>query len=207
MKQPYYAFYWTYPVPWAGFRRLSKDIEKAVRESATIRYSRAAVHAHLSTEGGELVPGGEVVRLERYSDRGSKWLAGELAELLDKAADEDAKVAIVDFSEEHGSRSHQYLKPLYGRPNCDPIRIEYPSVHYGMNPFEHFRQRRKERMERRAAGKSRHQDEVLTALEEFNGPSWPKRADHLNRLKILTVTGREWTGDSLRHFVNDHSLF
>ena len=32
------GFYWTLPVPWAGFTDLPKDIDAAVKASRTIRY-------------------------------------------------------------------------------------------------------------------------------------------------------------------------
>lgn len=200
MLQPYYAFYWTYPVPWAGFRRLSRDIEKAAEQSLTIRYSRAAVHAHLSQIGGQLLPHGEVVRLERYADRGSQRLGDQFRDVLLKAEGVGAMVAIVDFSKFDGWRANHFLEDWYEHPNCDPIPIAYDAVHYEKNPFDHFRRRRDEQTAHRAE-KDQHRSEIFAALEAINASSWPKRAASLNALGLRTYTGLSWNEENLRKFV------
>ena len=34
------GFYWTLPVPWAGFTDLPTDVDEAAAQSRTIRYQR-----------------------------------------------------------------------------------------------------------------------------------------------------------------------
>ena len=70
--QNYIGFYWTLPVPWAGFRDLPNDADEASGLSRTIRYQRDRVRRWVKEEKGELID--ETVFLETEPDRGSdRW--------------------------------------------------------------------------------------------------------------------------------------
>ncbi len=48
MRTPQAAvgFYWTLPVPWAGFTELPKDVDRAAEFSRTIRYQREIIRRY-----------------------------------------------------------------------------------------------------------------------------------------------------------------
>ena len=125
MKQGYFAFYWTFPVPWVGFTSLPDTVDEAETISRTIRYSRAQVRAHVAQVGGEILPGGEVACIELAPDRGSPEIGAELERFLIRAEAAGAMVAIVDFSGHDGWRGHQFLSRHYDHPRCDVIRASY----------------------------------------------------------------------------------
>ena len=80
-KPCFVGFYWTLPMPHAGFKELPKDAEAAAKASRTIRYQRDRVRLHVEAEGGLLV--GETVWLELEPDRGSRHVAGALEQAVD----------------------------------------------------------------------------------------------------------------------------
>lgn len=201
MKQRYYAFYWTLPVPWVGFTSLPAGIDAAARASRTIRYCREKVRAHVSTHGGVLVPGGEVAMMELAPDRGSPEVGAEFARLLARAEREGAHVAIVDFSGHNSWRGHQYLAAHYDHPACELVPVSPDDVHLaGFNPFDHFEAWR-ERTRAKSAGKADHRARIIAALEEIDGTSLAARAGALNDLGLQTHTGKAWTADNLRKFL------
>lgn len=201
MGQRYFAFYWTFPVPWVGFTQLPGDLEAAEEVSRTIRYSRALVRAHVKQLGGVLRPGDELARIELAPDRGSPEIGAEFAALLHRAEAEGALVAIVDFSGHQGWRGHQFLSAHYGHLCCELIRADHDAVHLaGFNPWDHFEAWR-DRTRAKIAAKPGHRAQVLTALAEIEGGSFPDRAKALNALDLRTHGGKDWTADNLRKFV------
>ncbi|MFN7159798.1 MAG: hypothetical protein ACK4MR_14075, partial [Erythrobacter cryptus] len=64
MKRKAVGFYWTLPVPWAGFTKLPADIEAAARGSRTIAYQRALIHAFAAAEGYALVEEAAFLEIE-----------------------------------------------------------------------------------------------------------------------------------------------
>jgi hypothetical protein len=77
MKRIAHGFYWTLPVPWAGFTALSRDVDKAAAQSRTIRYQcervrRFAKDNHLSLAHEETF-------LALDSDRVADTMAAPLA--------------------------------------------------------------------------------------------------------------------------------
>lgn len=197
----YFAFYWTLPVPWAGFDRLPKDVDAAAEASRTIRYCRDMVRMHVTKHGGQLVPGGEVAAIELAPDRGSPELAAEFATLLERASRRGARVAIVDFSGHRGWRGHQYLAQLYDHPACEVIPAAPEDVHLaGFNPYDHFEAWRG-RTKARIADKPDHRSRIMAALAGIDGASFAIRAAALNALGLRTHTGKSWTADNLRKYV------
>ena len=201
MKQGYFVFSWTFPVPWAGFTSLLDNVDEAAAISRTIRYSRAQVRAHVAQIGGEMLPGGEMARIELAPDRGSPEIGAELERLLIRAEAAGAMVAIVDFSGHDGWRGHQYLSRHYDHPCCDVICAGYEDLHLaGFNAYDHFEDWRT-RTKAKIAAKPDHRARILAALEEIDGDSLPFRAEALNALGLKTHSGKVWTGDNLRKFV------
>jgi len=201
MKQGYFAFYWTFPVPWVGFTSLPDNVDEAAAISRTIRYSRAQVRAHVAQTGGEMLPGGEVARIELAPDRGSAEIGADFALLLSRAEAAGAMVAIVDFSAHDGWRGHQFLSRHYDHPRCDVIRASYEDLHLaGFNAYDHFEGWRT-RTNAKIAAKPDHRARILAALAEIEGGSFSARAEALSALELKTHGGKEWTGDNLRKFL------
>jgi hypothetical protein len=201
MGQTYFAFYWTFPVPWVGFTSLPGDLDEAAAASRTIRYSRQKARAHVAHQGGTMAPEGEVAIIELAPDRGSPEIGDAFRALLDKAATCGAKVVIVDFSGHNGWRGHQYLNQHYDDPCCEVVRAAYEDVHLtGINPYDHFEKWR-DRTREKIAAKPDHRAAVLDALAEIDGVSFPARAVALNALGLRTHGGKLWTGDNLRKFL------
>lgn len=200
-RMKFFAFYWTLPVPWAGFDQLPEDIDAAAEASRTIRYCRNLVQAHVRARGGRIIPGGEVARMELAPDRGSPELAAEFCALLDRAAAMGARVAIVDFSGHRGWRGHQHLAPLYGHPACEVIPAAPEDVHLaGFNPYDHFEAWR-DRTKAQIADKPDHRSRIMAALAEIDATSFAARAKTLNALDLRTHTGKTWTAENLRKFM------
>lgn len=203
MGHYYFAFYWTLPVPWVGFTSLPDDIDAAEDASRTIRYSRQMARAHVKAQGGQIVPGGEVARIELAPDRGSPEIGAEFGRLLDMAAKCGARVVIVDFSGHNSWRGHKYLGEHYRHPCCEVIHASHDDVHLaGFNPYDHFEGWR-ERTRAKIAAKSDHRAKVLGALAEIDGASFSSRAAALNETGLTTHGGKPWTADNLRKFLRD----
>lgn len=101
------GFYWTLPVPWAGFTKLPNDINEAAKASRTIRYQRDLIRHYAKDEGYCLVH--EEVFLEIEPDRGSELIPEPLAKVETICRTKDATLLYVDFSEVQRWRSHMVL--------------------------------------------------------------------------------------------------
>lgn len=201
--QEYFAFYWTFPVPWIGFRNLPASVDEAAAASKTIRYSRSRVQTHVAQTGGVLLRGSEVAMMELEPDRGSPELGDALGQLLEQAEAQGAKLALADFSGHNGWRSHQYLARHYDHPCCELIPVSPEDVHLtGFNPYDNFEAWRR-RTRQRIDGKPDHRQKMLAALGEMEGASSSAKAMMLNELGLRTYTGRTWTADNLRKFANN----
>ena len=104
------GFYWTLPVPWAGFRELPKDPDAAAAGSKTIRYQRDRVRSLVKSEKGTLVH--EEVFVDMQPDRGTEFILPVIDQLLQECDAEVAALVLVDFSEAFGWRRHG---PLWDR--------------------------------------------------------------------------------------------
>ncbi len=79
------GFYWTLPVPWAGFTELPTDIDAAAGASRTIGYQRALIRRHAKAEKLNLIR--EEVFLEIEPDRGSRSIHAPLNRLAKTPSD------------------------------------------------------------------------------------------------------------------------
>ena len=201
MNNRYFAFYWTLPVPWVGFTKLSANIEKAVTESRTIAFQRAVVQRHIHRVGGIIIPQNEVAILETWPDRGSFEIGQEFHRLLEKAEKSDALVAIVNLAGQDGWRSHQFIAEHFGHRCCDQIDAPVEDeLGASFNPYQHFREWRQATREK-INTKHSHRQSVFSALEGISASTLADRAASLNALELLTHNGKNWTADNLRKFI------
>ena len=199
----YLGFYWTLPVPWAGFGKLPKDVDEAARLSRTIRYQRERVRRWVSDESGELV--GEEVFLELAPDRVSDLIVPEVDRVIARCRSEDATLVLVDFSYEFGWRRHG---PLWDRlesadvrfEKLDPIELEIDGAVF--DPVQHFRGWRE--IERaHAETKPQRRAALADAIERLGGEhaTHAALAEALNADGQFTPNGKMWTADNLRKFI------
>ncbi len=194
------GFYWTLPVPWAGFTKLSTNVDEAAAQSRTIRYQRALIRRHTKTNGMELVH--EAVFLEISSDRGSDAVKEALQDISALAGANQATVLVVDFAAVQNWRSH---KPLRDEARHFGLTLEmvYPDeVMIDGKPFDpapHFEDWRRRQAEWSADKPVRLAAAVSRATElRFSGASLAKTAATLNAEGLPSPTGRPWTADNLR---------
>ncbi len=204
--QKYIGFYWTLPVPWAGFRDLPNDVEEASALSRTIRYQRERVRRWVKDEKGDLID--EKVFLETEPDRGSDLILPLVEKLLDRCQDQGARLVLVNFTSSFGWRQHHGLwcrlreLPDLVEP-LDPIPIPIDGEVF--EPVSHFRQWQ-EANANWASGKAGRVDTVAKRIGELSssGLSHRQIAEALNEAGILTpASGRPWTKDNVGKFLKD----
>lgn len=200
MARPAIGFYWTLPVPWAGFTSLSASPEDAAGQSRTIRYQREVIRRYARENGFELVA--EHVFREIEPDRVSDQMQATLAGLRTLMRAKGAALLVVDFAGAHGQRRNFHLKDLAQEAGLDvqevragPLMIDGTSF----DPARHFSTwRRKQhawsesKAERVAAAVRRAhalqaEDHRLAAI-----------AKQLNTEGLRSATGKPWTAESLR---------
>ena len=191
------GFYWTLPVPWAGFARLPKEIDEAAKVSRTIRYQRDLIRRYARDEGYRLVH--EEVFLEVEPDRGSELILTPLRKICEA---ENAVLLFVDFWEVARWRAHWTMADWLRREKIEMQPIAPREILMDgklFDPHAHFRAWRekqwdwtKKKRERtaRACGRARE-------LRE-QGHSYRKIADALNKEQLPSPTGRPWTADNIR---------
>lgn len=201
--QRYLGFYWTLPVPWAGFTDLPKDADAAAEKSRTIRYQRDRVRQWVAGQKGELV--GETAFMETAPDRGNQHILPEVEKLLARCRKEEARLVLVDFSTAFGWRSHQ---ALWSYLNTMPELVEPLDgvpVNLGgeiFDPVAHFRQWQEANADW-SEKKSERRVIAARRIRELSAEGRSNReiAEALNAEGISTVTGgRPWTKESVRKF-------
>lgn len=199
----FFGFYWTLPVPWAGFTELPKDVDAAADRSRTIRYQRDMVRRWVDDVPGVLVA--EEVFLELSPDRGSEQILPTIERLLSRCRRDDAQLVLVDFSEAFGWRRHE---PLWTRLSSEGERVQWlmPDEAWldgkRFDPIEHFRTWRKIE-QAHVLSKPERRTDIARAIEtrEAANPTHAALAEALNADGIRTSTGRRWTADNLRKFL------
>jgi len=190
------GFYWTLPVPWAGFREINeKDVDEAARQSRTIDLQRSVIRRWAKENGTSLIH--EEVFIEISPDRGSALVRDRLHHLIARAESEQAIILFVDFGRSIGQRSHHYLRAFVGA-NIGAFQDIALAADQEAQFSEHFASWRKQQREwtdgkedraaraRRRASELRDSDMSLTAI-----------ASQLNEEKLPSPTGKLWTGDNL----------
>ena len=200
--QNFIGFYWTLPVPWAGFRTLPKSADEAAAKSQTIRYQRDRVRSWVREENGTLFA--EEVFLELQPDRGTEQIVPVIDRLLARCRAEDATLVLVDFSEAFGWRRHG---PLWDRLDdetswmaLDPVPVIMDGADF--DPVEHFRTWR-EIDHAHAGSKPDRKAAIARAIDGLGTEhaTVTALAQALNTEGVRTPTGRSWTEDNLRKFL------
>lgn len=198
------GFYWTLPVPWAGFRDLPKEVEEAAKLSKTIRYQMHLVRAFAKTEKYELVA--ERVFVELQPDRPSHHIREPLEGLAALCRAEHAELLYVDFSELQGWRSHHIMQGWLDDKDCDiehmPISPRrFPIDGLDFDPQAHFRQWRDE-WDKWKTSKSARSHSLLNQITAMRSAkaSYAAIAEELNRRGLHSPTGKIWTGEAIRKF-------
>ncbi|MFC3169573.1 hypothetical protein [Paracoccus fontiphilus] len=189
----YFGIYWTYPVRWVGLTRF-EDVFHATTVSRTVRYQRVQIHRHAASQKRS-VPA-EAAFLETAADRGTPEVADEIADAVRKRP--DLTPVLIDFSDPSGWRRHHELRERMISAGAEFLPAE-PAFLDGQqfDPIQHFRSWAERRGDH-SGSKEEHRKTILTALR--NAPL-TGRAAYLNRLQLLTHTGKEWTTDNLRKFL------
>lgn len=203
------GFYWTLPVPWAGFTRLPPDVDEAAEKSRTIRYQTALIRDFARSQGYRLIA--EKVFIELEPDRSSPRVREPLEGLIELCRRERATILYVDFSHEQGWRSHPYMDQLLADSALDILPVSASPVTMDgavFDPFEHFSDWRK-RQQRWIADKDvRAAAAARRAIEIYaQGHTFDEVADMLNREGLPTPTGKAWSGDNLRKFLKARPEF
>lgn len=210
---PFVGFYWTLPVPRFGFTHLPADVDEAAKVSRTIRYQRDAVRYFAERKrNGQMA--GEIVWIEHQPDRGGHYVSDSLDRAIALCRSSAATLLYVDFGERFGWRQHGELRELL--KHCpveseavypDPVLIEGQ----WFDPVEHFRewQRTLHQLRMSNEEKKEHAGNVAGLIApylppETEMPDYRSGAALLNREGIRTTTGKAWTPDSLRMFLNKH---
>ena len=196
------GFYWTLPVPWAGFADLPESVEEATAKSKTIRYQRERVRTWVRDQKGQLIE--EKAFLELSPDRGTEQILPEIERLIIKGQKEGASLVLVDFSEAFGWRRHGLLYSRLGNEKfcvcLDPVPVLIDGVEF--DPVSHFRAWRQVDYARISSKPEREEQirRVIHDLKEGHS-SLTEMVETLNKDGIRTPTGKLWTDDNLRKFL------
>jgi len=202
-RTKFVGFYWTQPVPHAGFTGLSSDVDVAAGQSKTIRYQRDRARSWVRDQNGEMVH--ERVFLELEPGRSSEHLVHDVHAAIVIARKLGADLVTVDFSKHYGWRPHHLLQRALSCADIDchalwpdPVRIEGEEF----DPVTHFRAW-SERTKAHAGSKDDHRNQVLALIEQLKAESATLAglADTLNEWGMRTHGGKPWKADNLRKFL------
>lgn len=194
------GFYWTLPVPWAGFTALPGNIEEAARVSRTINYQLKLIRSYTATHEFTLIR--EEAFLEVEPDRGSTYVLDLLIKLEAFCASEKAALLYVDFSQVQGWRSHGPMNEWSRRTGIESIAIWPDEVMIdgkSFDPSRHFQDWR-ERQYQWSEGKAERLAKALERVEalRLQKLSYDKVAAVLNEEDLHSGTRKPWTGDMVR---------
>lgn len=198
------GFYWTLPVPWAGFKDLPADIEAAAEVSKTIRYQMELIRAYARDNGLALIR--EEAFLEVEPDRGTEYVLTALRKLEDDCSANAAALLYVDFSQVQGWRSHPPMEAWSRRKKIelmpiwpDPVRIDGKIF----RPERHFREWR-ERQDVWSEGKEARMAKALKRAQALRkeGHSYRVIAHRLNEEALRSATGKQWSIDLVRKLIS-----
>ena len=200
MPNCFIGFYWTLPVNWAGFRRLSTNVDDAAAASRTIRYQRESVRRYVAEDRGTLLD--EIAFIDMQPDRATDLVQGELQAKTAIHAGR-ATLLYVRFEEIHHWRRNVYLleaarelglKTLPLPPN--PLSI------YGetFDPILHFQTWRERDESTRTKLKLQALQGLRLALADVpkGHGRWQAIAKRLNATEIRTSGGGRWTAENVR---------
>lgn len=194
------GFYWTLPVPWAGFTRLPHDLDAAAKASKTIRYQVEAIRAYAREHHLTLIR--EEAFLEVEPDRGTDYVLEVLRTIEAFCRTNEATLLYVDFSQVQGWRSHL---PMSSWSEMAGIRTEaiWPEARMidgqQFDPVQHFREWR-DRQAGWSDGKSERVSKARIRVEALraDGLKNPAIAKALNAEGLSSATGKSWTAEMVR---------
>lgn len=198
------GFYWTLPVPWAGFTSLPDDIDAAGKLSRTIRYQSELIRRHAKDNHYRLVA--EKVFLEIEPDRGSEHVLDALRPLVAICRGQRAALLLVDFSAVQGWRSHGPLTD-WARASGVDIETVYPDeilidgvLFDAHNHFSGWREKQREWQ----ATKSERLAQARLAADDLRtaGRTHKAIAEELNAGGVRSASGKPWTEDGVRKLLN-----
>lgn len=209
MRTPQAAvgFYWTLPVPWAGFTELPKDVDRAAEFSRTIRYQREIIRRYAREHHLQLIH--EEVFLEIEPDRGTRHVRSALRKVEKICQEDQAVLLFVDFSEVQGWRSHGPMQD-WARKTRIEIQTIYPdsTIVDGKNfdPHAHFSHWRHKQTEW-VAGKATRAEASYAEASRLRAEelSYETISNRLNAGNLPNLTGKPWTSDNLRKFMTSKS--
>lgn len=197
------GFYWTMPVPWAGFTDVPKHVDAAATVSLTIRYQRDLIRRYAKSHRMDLIH--EAAFVEVAPDRGTEQLPKTMCKVETICQDNRATLLLVDFAQVQGWRSHMKLQE-WSRKTRIEVRSIYPDSILidgkTFDPHGHFEEWR-QRQQAWTEGKSAHAVACQTEANRLRatGLSYAAIALKLNASGIPNLTGKAWTGDNLRKFL------
>lgn len=201
------GFYWTLPVPWAGFTDLSEDIESAARQSKTIRYQMEMVRRFTKQRGLRIVA--EKVFLEIEPDRGSGAIDDALRAAEKLCRNEAATLIFVNFSQVHGSRSHDFFRHRMRDLGLSVVALEpdpLSTADWTFDPYAHFSDWK--RLQRDwISQKPTREAQAFSLIAELrhDGLTFAEIAQVLAERNVATPVGKLWTGDNVRMFMRKHA--
>lgn len=204
MSQNAVGFYWTLPVPWAGFTSLPKAVDDAAELSRTIRYQRDLIRRYAADNRFKLIH--EEVFLELYPDRASSQMLEPLRKVKAICEAEDAVLLIVDFWEIKRWRDHRQLRNWLDEAGIKHCVIYPDAIKIGQKSFDpdvHFSNWRKKQSEW-TLGKEQRKQMALARAQELraDGKKNAQIAEVLNSEILRSPTGRPWTEDNIRKLMN-----
>jgi len=197
------GFYWTLPVPWAGFAALPTDIDAAAKLSRTIRYQQVAIRAYAKAEGYQLIH--EEAFLELEPDRGTEIILGPLAKVEQLCRSNDAVLLYVDFWRAQGWRSHGFLRDWIERTGIRTEEVSPESVVIDgkeFDPHAHFADWRHRQQDWMASKTARAEASYGQASRlRGEGLGYAVVAQRMNAEGLPNLTGKPWTAENLRKFM------
>jgi hypothetical protein len=200
LKRKAVGFYWTLPLPWAGFRDVPQDIDAAAKASKTIAFQRELTRRYARQNGMALVH--ETALVELRPDSGSVKIKGPLQAVAAICRAQGAVMLITDFTEVKQWRCNQPMMDAVRELGIDAFLIAAEPIFVDgtmFDPFDHFaqwRQRQLDWTEGKPARLAAARERALALKAE--GAKNPEIARRLNAESLRTATGKPWTADSLR---------
>jgi hypothetical protein len=194
------GFYWTLPVPWAGFISLPENAAEAAMVSRTIRYQRVLVGRYARENSWELV--NEVVFLEVQPDRASSYVREPVRRAAELCRAHQALLLSVDFAVLHGWRGHNPLREAAEDFGIELLPIAAESVELDgetFDPHEHFSLWR-DRQRRWSAEKPSRRAAMLAKARQMrsDGLTYAGIAERLNDTGLPSPSGKPHTSESVR---------
>lgn len=201
MQQNAVGFYWTLPVPWAGFTSLPEDVDAAAETSRTIRYQREVIRRYARDRHWALKE--EMAFLELQPDRGRAEVSGALRKAKKLCLRHSALLLLVDFAVVHGWRGHDPLREAILALGIEHCFIAAPETLLvdgrTFDPFAHFAKWRAEQQQWTAAKSERQVAMASRAIAlRDEGKTYAEIAALLNDAGTPSASGKPHSPESVR---------